>query len=122
VLCTRCVRTCAEVEGAHTWAVDGRGIDSRLITDLAVPWGDSITCTSCGKCVLSCPTGALFAKGATAGEMVKHRDRLRYLDGARREGEFRLELLPLGPGMVGVGPGRTRHAEERGAPPAGGER
>ena len=27
ILCTRCVRVCAEVEGAHIWDVMGRGID-----------------------------------------------------------------------------------------------
>ena len=33
---------------------------SHIITDMNEPWGDSETCTSCGKCVQSCPTGALF--------------------------------------------------------------
>ena len=28
ILCTRCVRVCDEIEGAHTWDVMGRGIDS----------------------------------------------------------------------------------------------
>jgi len=64
ILCRRCVRVCDEVEGAHTWDVSGRGADSRIICDLASPWGDSLTCTDCGKCVQSCPTGALFRKGA----------------------------------------------------------
>jgi bidirectional [NiFe] hydrogenase diaphorase subunit len=64
ILCRRCVRVCDEVEGAHTWDVSGRGAGSRIISDLAEPWGDSSTCTDCGKCVQSCPTGALFEKGA----------------------------------------------------------
>jgi bidirectional [NiFe] hydrogenase diaphorase subunit len=68
VLCTRCVRVCAEVEGAHTWDVRGRGIDARVVTDLGTPWGESPTCTSCGKCVQVCPTGALFEKGRAVGE------------------------------------------------------
>jgi bidirectional [NiFe] hydrogenase diaphorase subunit len=110
VLCTRCVRTCAEVEGAHTWDVAGRGGASRVITDLATPWGESLTCTSCGKCVLACPTGALFVKGAGVGEMVKEDERLRFLSTARREGSFLLDLLPRGPGMVGGG---TRDREGR---------
>src|SRR5215472_8512139 len=41
VLCTRCVRACAEVEGAHVWDVMGRGIDSIVITDLHDNWGES---------------------------------------------------------------------------------
>ena len=71
VLCTRCVRVCDEIEGAHTWDVMGRGSDCRVITDMAQPWGDSETCTSCGKCVQVCPTGALVKQGTSVGEMVK---------------------------------------------------
>lgn len=74
ILCTRCVRVCGEVEGAHTWDLMGRGIQSGVITDLNQPWGDSPTCTSCGKCVQVCPTGALFVKGKAVGEMTKQRD------------------------------------------------
>lgn len=64
ILCRRCVRVCDKVEGAHTWDVSGRGAQSRIISDLAEPWGDSATCTDCGKCVQTCPTGALFETGA----------------------------------------------------------
>lgn len=71
VLCTRCVRVCDEIEGAHTWDVMGRGSDCRVITDLARPWGESETCTGCGKCVQVCPTGALVKQGTSVGEMVK---------------------------------------------------
>jgi bidirectional [NiFe] hydrogenase diaphorase subunit len=74
ILCTRCVRVCAEIEGAHTWDVMGRGATAKVITDLAERWGDSSTCTSCGKCVNVCPTGALFEKGRSAGESVRNPD------------------------------------------------
>lgn len=83
VLCTRCVRVCAEVEGAHTWDVMGRGYQSCVITDLHQPWGSSISCTSCGKCVQVCPTGALFIKGKAVGEMTKHKSFLATLAEAR---------------------------------------
>ena len=39
ILCTRCVRVCEEIEGAHTWDVMGRGIEARVITDLNQAWG-----------------------------------------------------------------------------------
>src|ERR1039458_658204 len=55
-------------EGAHTWDVQGRGRNSTVITDLGDPWGESDTCTGCGKCVQVCPTGALFLKGKTRSE------------------------------------------------------
>jgi NADH dehydrogenase/NADH:ubiquinone oxidoreductase 75 kD subunit (chain G) len=79
ILCTRCVRVCDEIEGAHTWDVMGRGTNSRVITDLNQPWGTSETCTSCGKCVQVCPTGALFEKGKSVAEMAKRREFLPYL-------------------------------------------
>lgn len=79
VLCTRCVRVCDEIEGAHTWDVKDRGIRSEVITDLDQPWGESLTCTSCGKCVNICPTGALFEKGKSVAEMTKRGEFLPYL-------------------------------------------
>jgi len=86
ILCTRCVRVCDEVEGAHTWDVMGRGVNSRVITDLNQPWGSSTSCTSCGKCVQVCPTGALAAKGTTVAEMQKQHDFLRWiLDGREKK-------------------------------------
>jgi bidirectional [NiFe] hydrogenase diaphorase subunit len=87
VLCTRCVRVCAEVEGAHTWDVMARGYQSCVITDLNQPWGDSETCTSCGKCVQMCPTGALFVKGKSVGEMTKHKSFLMTLTQMRGNGK-----------------------------------
>jgi len=88
VLCTRCVRVCDEVEGAHTWDVAGRGANSRVITDLGEPWGRSESCTDCGKCVQVCPTGALFEKGKAMREMRKSREFLKYIVTARQKGEW----------------------------------
>jgi bidirectional [NiFe] hydrogenase diaphorase subunit len=88
ILCTRCVRTCDEIEGAHTWDVMGRGAGSRIIADMGRPWGESVTCTSCGKCVQACPTGALFRKGATVEEMTRDRQRLALLVVQREKREW----------------------------------
>lgn len=88
ILCTRCIRVCDEVEGAHTWDMLGRGTNSRVISDLGEPWGASDSCTSCGKCVQVCPTGALFAKGKAVGEMRKDRAFLKYIVTAREKKQW----------------------------------
>jgi bidirectional [NiFe] hydrogenase diaphorase subunit len=88
ILCTRCVRVCWHIEGAGTKNVSGRGAKSRIISDLNQPWGSSDSCTKCGKCVMSCPTGALFYKGATASEMQRDRVKLEFIVTAREKKQW----------------------------------
>jgi bidirectional [NiFe] hydrogenase diaphorase subunit len=71
IMCTRCVRVCNEVEGAHNWDVMNRGYHVRVISDFDTPWGESTTCTSCGKCLHACPTGAIWPKAIVQGQLEK---------------------------------------------------
>jgi formate dehydrogenase major subunit len=64
ILCTRCVRTCEEMEGVHTLDISHRGGKNHVVVDLGATFGTSDTCTNCGACVVACPTGALFDKAA----------------------------------------------------------
>ncbi len=88
ILCTRCVRVCDEVEGAHVWDVAGRGYKSKIMAGLNKPWGEVNACTQCGKCVESCPTGALFFKGSAVSEMERDRNKLEFLVRAREKKEW----------------------------------
>ena len=88
ILCTRCVRVCHEIEGAHVWDVAGRGRDAHLVAELGKPWGQATTCTECGKCVAVCPTGSLHYQGSTVGEMRHDPDLVARLVAARRDHQW----------------------------------
>ena len=88
ILCTRCVRVCDEIEGAHVWDVASRGGKSFIVAGMNQPWGEVEACTSCGKCVEACPTGALFRAGSTVAEMQHDRAKLEFLTTAREKREW----------------------------------
>jgi len=57
IVCSRCVRACADTQGTFALTVEGRGFDSRISaggTDFLAS-----ECVSCGACVQACPTSAL---------------------------------------------------------------
>ncbi len=61
ISCYRCVRVCAEREGDYALGVHGRGFQTRITAGFDARLGES-TCTYCGQCVQTCPTGALGDK------------------------------------------------------------
>lgn len=58
ILCTRCVRACAEIQGRFVWGVGQRGHEARIIAGADTHLLEA-RCESCGACVAYCPTGAL---------------------------------------------------------------
>lgn len=61
ILCTRCIRACAEVQGRFVWSLLDRGFNTRVIAGADTTMLDA-RCESCGACVAYCPTGALNNK------------------------------------------------------------
>jgi iron-only hydrogenase group A len=59
ILCGRCVRICEEIMSTATLDFAHRGKELKISTTLALPLNYS-NCTSCGQCVVACPTGALI--------------------------------------------------------------
>ena len=66
ISCYRCVRVCAEREGDHAINVMNRGFHAQITTEFEGILKDS-SCTFCGQCVQTCPTGALADKKALRG-------------------------------------------------------
>ena len=63
ISCYRCVRVCAEQEGDHAIDIANRGFHSQITTEFDHLLKNS-SCTFCGQCVQTCPTGALSDKKA----------------------------------------------------------
>jgi predicted molibdopterin-dependent oxidoreductase YjgC len=61
ILCTRCVRACAEIQNRDVWNMADRGFGSKLVAGADQNLLDA-RCESCGQCVAYCPVGALYDK------------------------------------------------------------
>lgn len=56
--CGRCIRTCAEIQGAAVLGYIYRGFPTLVAPEFGNSLGDT-NCESCGKCINVCPVGAL---------------------------------------------------------------
>lgn len=64
VLCHRCVRVCAEVQGVTALGVAHRGFRSNVVPAYESPFAESV-CTGCGQCINVCPTAAFLEHNRT---------------------------------------------------------
>jgi NADH dehydrogenase/NADH:ubiquinone oxidoreductase subunit G len=65
VLCRRCVKACADIQGAFVLAKADRGFESTIST----AFGDTLEeagCENCGQCITFCPVDAISDKPARA--------------------------------------------------------
>jgi formate dehydrogenase major subunit len=62
IVCSRCVRACAETQGTFALTIEGRGFDSRVSPGMSGDDFFSSECVSCGACVQACPTATLMEK------------------------------------------------------------
>ncbi len=69
ISCYRCVRICAEQAGDHAINIRRRGFNTQITTEFSGNLKDS-SCTFCGQCVQTCPTGALADKKALRAETI----------------------------------------------------
>jgi len=71
IVCSRCVRACAEVQGTFALTVAGRGFDSRIKPGPSLDFMGS-ECVSCGACVQACPTATLIEKSVAKLGQPEH--------------------------------------------------
>ena len=61
VLCGRCVRVCAEIQGVYNLSQHGRGFETVVGPAHLANMDDSV-CIQCGQCINVCPTAAFLEK------------------------------------------------------------
>lgn len=111
ISCYRCVRVCAEQEGDYAISVKNRGFDTQITVEFDGTLKDS-SCTFCGQCVQTCPTGALADLKALAhreveGETEKTRTICPYCGVG-----CSVDVLTRGDEIVGIHPAMDGPANE----------
>ncbi len=111
ISCYRCVRVCAEQEGDHAINIMNRGFQSQIITEFDGLLKDS-SCTFCGQCVQTCPTGALADKKALrAADLPQPIEKTRSVCPYCGVG-CSVDLMTKGDKLVGIQPAMDGPANE----------
>lgn len=64
ILCGRCVRVCAEIQGVFNLSQQGRGFHT-VVTPAHAAKMDESVCIQCGQCINVCPTAAFLEQRST---------------------------------------------------------
>ncbi len=64
ILCGRCVRVCAEIQGVYNLSQHGRGFHT-VVAPAHMARMDESVCIQCGQCINVCPTAAFLEKQST---------------------------------------------------------
>jgi len=64
ILCGRCVRVCAEIQGVYNLSQHGRGFRTVVMPAHGAKMDESV-CVQCGQCINVCPTAAFLEKDST---------------------------------------------------------
>ncbi|SVD83031.1 uncharacterized protein METZ01_LOCUS435885, partial [marine metagenome] len=103
ISCNRCVRVCAEREGDYAITIKGRGFDTQVTTEFDGVLKDS-SCTFCGQCVQTCPTGALAdRKALRAADLPEEIEKTRSICPYCGVG-CSVDLISKGDKLVGIQP------------------
>jgi predicted molibdopterin-dependent oxidoreductase YjgC len=111
ISCYRCVRVCAEQEGDDAISIKGRGFSTQITVEFDGPLKES-SCTFCGQCVQTCPTGALADRKA-----LRAHARPEPIQTTRSVCPYcgvgcSVELMSKGDTLVGIRPARDGGANE----------
>jgi len=111
ISCYRCVRVCSEQEGDDAISVMNRGFHTQITTEFNSRLKDS-SCTFCGQCVQTCPTGALADKKA-----LRHADDPTEITKTRTVCPYcgvgcQVDMLSKGDKIVGIQPAFDGPANE----------
>ena len=67
IVCIRCLRACAEVQGIFAITIAGRSFESKVVASQDQPFFES-ECVGCGACVQACASHTLVEKSLFEGD------------------------------------------------------